>query len=35
MRLYDGLRQYGGVGITFPFDTWSIERIEVLRGRPR
>lgn len=32
MRLYDGLRQYGGVGITFPFDTWSIERIEVLRG---
>nr|WP_260986424.1 TonB-dependent receptor [Bordetella genomosp. 13] len=32
MRLYDGLRQYGGVGVTFPFDTWSIERIEVLRG---
>lgn len=32
MRLYDGTRQYGGVGITFPFDTWSIERIEVLRG---
>jgi len=32
MRLYDGLRQYGGVGITFPFDTWSIERIEVLSG---
>ena len=29
MRLYDGLRQYGGVGITFPFDTWSIERIGV------
>lgn len=32
MRLYDGVRQYGGVGLTFPFDTWSIERIEVLRG---
>ncbi|CAD0353476.1 TonB-dependent receptor [Xanthomonas hortorum pv. cynarae] len=32
MRLYDGLRQYGGVGVTFPFDTWSIERIEVLKG---
>lgn len=32
MRLYDGMRQYGGAGITFPFDTWSIERIEVLRG---
>src|SRR3546814_1381510 len=23
---------YGGVGLTFPFDTWPIERIEVLRG---
>jgi len=32
MRLYDGLRQYGGVGVTFPFDTWSVDRIEVLRG---
>ncbi len=32
MRLYDGLRQYGGVGVSFPFDTWSVERIEVLRG---
>ncbi|AEC20623.1 TonB-dependent receptor [Pusillimonas sp. T7-7] len=32
MRLYDGMRQYGGVGLTFPFDTWPIERIEVLRG---
>lgn len=32
MRLYDGTRQYGGVGLTFPFDTWSIDRIEVLRG---
>lgn len=32
MQLYDGMRQYGGIGITFPFDTWSIEQIEVLRG---
>ena len=32
MQLYDGLRQYGGIGVTFPFDTWSAERIEVLRG---
>lgn len=32
MRLYDGMRQYGGVGLTFPFDTWSIDRVEVLRG---
>ncbi|WP_293776732.1 TonB-dependent receptor [uncultured Oxalicibacterium sp.] len=32
MRLYDGTRQYGGVGVTFPFDTWSIDHIEVLRG---
>ncbi|HUG59986.1 MAG TPA: TonB-dependent receptor, partial [Candidimonas sp.] len=32
MQLYDGKRQYGGIGITFPFDTWSIDRIEVLRG---
>ncbi|MFE8645360.1 TonB-dependent receptor [Sphingomonas sp. NCPPB 2930] len=32
MRLYDGTRQYGGVGLSFPFDTWAIDRIEVLRG---
>ncbi len=32
MRLYDGTRQYGGVAVSFPFDTWSVERIEVLRG---
>lgn len=31
-RLYDGTRQFGGVGITFPFDTWSVDRIEALRG---
>ena len=32
MRLYDGMRQYGGAGITFPFSTWAVERIDVLRG---
>ncbi len=31
-QLYDGVRPYGAIGVTFPFDTWSIERIEVLRG---
>ena len=31
-RLYDGTRQFGGVGVTFPFDTWSVDRVEVLRG---
>ncbi len=33
MQLYDGTRFYVGSGtVTFPFDTWSAERIEVLRG---
>lgn len=33
MQLYDGTRLYVGSGtITFPFDTWSADRIEVLRG---
>lgn len=32
MRLYDGTRQYGGLSVSFPFDTWSVDRIEVLRG---
>ncbi len=33
MRLYDGTRLYlGNATITYPFDTWSAERIEVLRG---
>lgn len=31
-RLYDGMRQYGNVSSTFPFHTWAIDRIEVLRG---
>lgn len=30
--LYDGVRQFGGVGQTFVYDPWSIDRIEVLRG---
>lgn len=33
MQLYDGTRLYVGSGtVTFPFDTWSAERVEVLRG---
>ncbi|MFC3637505.1 TonB-dependent receptor [Camelimonas fluminis] len=32
-RLYDGVRMYAGGGaITFPFDTWTVDRIDVLRG---
>ncbi|MCG5248403.1 TonB-dependent receptor [Methylorubrum extorquens] len=31
MRLYDGVRLYTSTQ-TFPFDTWNVERIEVLRG---
>ncbi|GEP11858.1 TonB-dependent receptor [Methylobacterium gnaphalii] len=31
--LYDGTRMYVGAGtVTFPYDTWNVERIEVLRG---
>ncbi|RZN35835.1 TonB-dependent siderophore receptor [Bradyrhizobium sp. Leo121] len=33
MTLYDGTRLYVGAGtVTFPFDTWSADRIEVMRG---
>lgn len=33
MQLYDGVRLYPGAGtVTFPFDPWTVERIEVLRG---
>ncbi|MES2031559.1 MAG: TonB-dependent siderophore receptor [Pseudomonadota bacterium] len=33
MTLYDGTRLYVGSGtLTFPYDTWSSERIEVLHG---
>ena len=32
-RLFDGTRLYPTLGtITFPFDTWNVERIEVLNG---
>lgn len=32
-KLYDGTNYYNAAGtVTFPFDTWSIERIEVLKG---
>ncbi|AWI87005.1 TonB-dependent siderophore receptor [Methylobacterium sp. DM1] len=33
MQLYDGTRLYVGAGtVTYPFDTWNVDRIEVLRG---
>lgn len=33
MRLFDGTQMYVGAGtVTFPFDTWTVDRIEVLRG---
>lgn len=33
MTLLDGVRLFPAAGtITFPFDTWSVDRIEVLRG---
>ncbi|AXF20278.1 TonB-dependent siderophore receptor [Burkholderia pyrrocinia] len=33
MTLLDGLRLFPAAGtITFPFDTWSVDRIDVLRG---
>ena len=33
MQLYDGNRMYTGMGtVTFPVDTWSVQRIDVLRG---
>ncbi|CAB3845061.1 TonB-dependent receptor [Achromobacter deleyi] len=31
-QLYDGVRQFGGVGQTFLYDPWAVDRIEVLRG---
>lgn len=32
-QLYDGTRFFVGANtVTFPFDTWNVERIEVLRG---
>jgi iron complex outermembrane receptor protein len=33
MQLYDGIRLYPGAGtVTFPFDPWTVERVEVMRG---
>lgn len=33
MQLYDGTRLYVASGtVTFPFDTWSVDRVEILRG---
>lgn len=33
MQLYDGNRMYTGMGtVTFPVDTWSMQRVDVLRG---
>jgi iron complex outermembrane receptor protein len=32
-KLYDGQNYYNAAGtVTFPFDTWSVERVEVLKG---
>lgn len=31
-QLYDGLRPYGAIGVTYPFDTWFVDHIDVLRG---
>ncbi|WDD90883.1 TonB-dependent receptor [Burkholderia sp. FERM BP-3421] len=31
-QLYDGVRPYGALATTFPFDTWSVDHIDVLRG---
>lgn len=33
MQLYDGTQLYVASGtVTFPFDTWAVDRVEVLRG---
>ena len=33
MQLYDGTRLYVGAGtMTFPTDTWLLDRVEVMRG---
>ncbi len=33
MQLYDGTRMFPGRGnVTFPFDTWTVEQIDVLHG---
>ncbi|QNQ06316.1 hypothetical protein EBO27_10365 [Pseudomonas aeruginosa] len=36
MQLFDGTRLYTGMGtVNFPSDPWMVERIDVIRGRPR
>lgn len=33
LQLYDGARMFDGAGTsTFPVDTWSVERVDILRG---
>jgi iron complex outermembrane receptor protein len=33
MTLFDGMRLFVGAGtVTFPFDPWTVERVEVLKG---
>jgi len=33
MQLYDGNRMYTGMGtVTFPVDTWAVQRVDLLRG---
>ena len=34
-QLFDGVRPYGAIGVTYPFDTWAVDHIDVLRGPPR
>jgi iron complex outermembrane receptor protein len=31
-QLFDGVKPYGAIGVTYPFDTWSVDHIDVLRG---
>jgi hypothetical protein len=34
--LYDGTRLYPGAGtMKYPFDSWAVDRIDVLRGPAR
>ncbi len=36
MQLYDGNRMYTGMGtVTFPVDTWSVQRVTYCAARPR
>lgn len=31
-QLFDGVRPYGAIGVTYPFDTGAVDHIDVLRG---